>query len=84
MTSFFLKKQNNNALKEIVKFESKLDQKLLNQKDSISNKLKQNLFIKENVTIFIYHDYLFENAKKQCEKYLNLAISILDDCKEYS
>ncbi len=86
MTNFFSKNQNNKSLNEIVKFESKLDQKLLNQKDNIFNKLNKDLFIKENIKIFICHDYLFENVKNAVEwtSGLDEAISVLNDCKEYS
>jgi len=79
MTSFFFKKQNNDEfLKETVKFNSKLDQNLLKKK-SIFSVLEKDPFIKEN-----FDKFLFTLNKDHYKSYLNLANSILDSCDYYN
>lgn len=88
MTSFFLKKQNNNkTLKKIVKFKSKLDQNLLKQK-TIFSVLEKDLFIKENFDKFLFipnkDRYQIILNEIQYQDYLDLANLILDSCEYYS
>lgn len=88
MTSFFFKKQNNDEfLKETVKFNSKLDQNLLKKK-SIFSVLEKDPFIKENFDKFLFtlnkDQYQIIFDKNQYQSYLNLANSILDSCDYYN